>query len=158
MLSLLKDFKLSSLGVILIVISVISPQKILYEGTIYEGHAYLPKFLFGASLMGLQRNLFLLKYLFDFEYLKVTGFNFSLSNDPYGKWYPSLIRKNYGDLYKGIVISNAGHDFLLNLMFTRKFLKGKAASIEGEINDICNKNIKQNIELFSSIYSRKREK
>ena len=105
--------------------------------------------------MGLQRNLIIIRNIFSTEALVVKGFNFSLSSDPYKAWYPSLIRRNYGDLYKGIVISNSVHDLVLNLMFTRKFLQASPIHIEGEINHICNRSIIQNLNLFRRIYLRK---
>ena len=132
---------------------VISPQNIDFEGVIYNKHSSLPKFLFGASLMGLQRNLFILQRLYNIECLEITGFNFSLSNEPYNKWYPSLTKYNHGDFYKRIVISNSVHDLVLNLTFTRKILQGSDEIANGEIHDICNRRIEKNLELFKSIYS-----
>ena len=43
---------------------VISPLPVEYNGALYEPYRHLPKFLFGASLMGLQRNLIIIRNIF----------------------------------------------------------------------------------------------
>lgn len=133
--------------------TVISPRQIDQEHKRNEVFDHLPKFLLGASLMGLQRNLFIINRLYETKHLDVFGFDFSLSREPYSKWYPSLIKKKFGDLNSGIIFSNSMHDFLLNVMYTRKFLR-QNEYVNGEIRRICEQRAGEILYLFEKRYSR----
>ena len=136
-------------------VTVISPQHIKQDLQRHEIFDLIPRYCEKASLMGLQRSLFILTELYEFESVDVQGFNFSLTHNPYKNWYPSLITKNFsGDLNVGIVRSNVVHDFVLNLSFTNRLLS-KYGSINGEIRDILHRGVISNIEHFQGLYSRK---
>ena len=133
---------------------VFSPQPINYKSVSKEIFTILPKFPLSASLMGLQRILFILTYTFDIKNIYIDGFDFSLTEKPYKEWYPSLINDQYGNLKKGIFISNKVHDFVLNITFIRKLAKLSVTIIEGECVDIANRDILINISLFERLYGK----
>ena len=130
---------------------VVSPQPISFEGVL-NLQAILPKFPLSASLMGLQRSLLILNHVFEIANMRVEGFNFSLTSEPYKEWYPSLIKEQFGELKKGIYDSNKIHDFALNLIFTRKIIRSSSTTFEGEFVEIANKDIALNISLFENLY------
>jgi hypothetical protein len=130
---------------------VFSPQPISFEGVL-NLHAILPKFPLSASLMGLQRSLLILNHVFEITNMRVEGFNFSLTSEPYKEWYPSLIKQQFGELKKGIYDSNKIHDFALNLIFTRKLIRSSRTVFEGDFVDIAVNDIGLNINLFENLY------
>lgn len=133
---------------------VFSPQPINYKGVSSRVFSVLPKFPVSASLMGLQRILFILTHTFNVKLITVDGFNFSLADRPYNDWYPSLINQQYGDINKGIYHSNKVHDFVLNIIFVRMLAQLSSTLIEGECVDIANNDISENISLFEGLYGK----
>ena len=108
----------------------------------------IKKYPFKISPMGLQRSLIVLLKYYDFTNLVVLGFNFSLVDDPYKKWYPSLIKHNYGSFGKGLLTSNMYHDFLFNFMFVKKLKQSFGNKIYGSIDPYLEMPIGDVIELF----------
>ncbi|MDA7677015.1 hypothetical protein N8563_00685 [bacterium] len=131
---------------------VLARQPLNQSYTMNDGFNHIPDFPGGASLMGLQRNLFLLNYGFNLKSLHIIGYNFCLSRDPYASWYPSLISANWGGLRNGIVISSSIHDFLLNFMYTRKFISRKLFPITGDILDLVDLDISTVFKRFQNLY------
>tara|TARA_Y100000739_G_C20554806_1_gene440045 strand:- start:206 stop:1246 length:1041 start_codon:yes stop_codon:yes gene_type:complete len=136
---------------------VLAPQPLNQSFTNNDGFMHIPTFLAGASLMGLQRNLFLINYIFNIKSLHILGYNFSLSRNSYASWYPSLISSNWGGLRKGIVISSSNHDILLNFMYTRKFLNKKLFPITGDIHDLVDLDISTVFTMFQNLYKQDEE-
>ena len=125
----------------------ISPQDIESIGILKE--KLLENLLvapFGASPMGLQRALFVIKNKYAFEKLTITGFNLSLSKQPYHESYPSII-KTLGVQKDVILWSNAVHDFYYNFYLTRSLLNNDPR-IESNLQDITKKNPRDINDLF----------
>ncbi len=131
----------------------ISPQDIK-EINIHKDRIFskMPKGLFGASPMGLQRALLILKSKFIYQELSICGFDFSLSEEPYHDSYPSII-ETLGNQKDIILWSNSVHDFLYNFYLT-KIILNNDSRINGSLDDIIKMNPNDLIELFEDIYSR----
>lgn len=129
---------------------VIGPQDLNANYSRHPIFDQMPEYPSGASLMGLQRTLFILERLYEFGELAIQGFDFSLSENPYKSWYPSLIKKNYGTFSRGLIDSNATHDLILNVMYVRNFCK-RHPELTGKIRDISSSPVADIISQFESL-------
>lgn len=109
---------------------------------------------FGISPMGLQRILLSLPHIVDHEFLKIVGYNLSLSSNPYSTKYPSLIKANWGSERKGIFFSNMRHCFVFNFALTRRIIQDYPFKIEyNSLKGLIDKHFKYSLRKFISIYS-----
>jgi len=132
---------------------VLSPQYVGDSISPHTSFGAVPRFQFKIGLMGLQRSLVVLKQTFDIGRLEIQGYDFSLSHNAYASWYPSLIRKNYGNQKKGIVISSMYHDLLLNILFVRRFC-AENPWVEGLAPEIAKKQVSQLVDTFETTYGK----
>ena len=95
---------------------IISPQNI--EGTTKADKIFslFPSFGPFGSPMGLQRSLLVLNYYYNFEKIDLRGFNFSLTDQPYKDWYPSIMKEESEDFKRAIIQTNLRHDLVLNIL------------------------------------------
>lgn len=98
---------------------ILSPNRMGLANESAEGFASIPKFPFG-SFMGLQRALAILLSGWRFGRAELAGFDFSLSEEAYRPWYPSLILKQYRSHADAFKDTYRKHDFLLNFMYVRR--------------------------------------
>lgn len=132
---------------------VLSPKSI--KGTFVKRDRVFDNILTGpdgSSPMGLQRALVIIENKYNFTKLELKGFDFSLSQNPYHKSYPSLLEKlGKGGQKDAILWSNSVHDFIYNILLTRDILS-KNSDIKGKVREITQIRIEQVINLFESIY------
>ena len=101
---------------------IISPNKIENIQCNVENFKCIPKFPFGASLMGLQRAIMILCNKFNPKHIKAEGFDFQLGPNAYKKWYPSLFKsEGFSNQRQMILFATMKHDFILNYLFLKKF-------------------------------------
>lgn len=116
---------------------IFSPQRIEGVDTIWP-HDLFASLPFGSSLMGLQRALAIVNHYFDVSQLTVEGFDFSTSWKPYKKWYPTLMASDSSLIHEEILASNCKHDFLLNVLFCRRFVRHVEYPVSGKAFDLAN--------------------
>lgn len=111
----------------------------------------IPSYPFESGIMGLQRAMTIIIQNFDFESIEIVGFDLMLSKQPYNDWYPNLHTEtgfNYID--QAILYSNMQHDFLLNLMYTRKLYELLHGKIYGSLDEIFSMSNKDILDIFFS--------
>jgi len=132
---------------------IISPVSTDFGLSRDEVFDIIPRFPFKSSLMGLQRAMFILNHIYEIKCLEIVGYNFSLSEQPYQKWYPSMIEQNYGNFKLGLIHSNCRHDFMLNYLYTRKILD-RLGVVSGEVKLLCKLSSAEIMSRFEKIYSK----
>ena len=129
-------------------VKIFSPIKIGVKNENNNIFSTLKKYPLRVGPMGLGRSLAILKQYYTFQNIKMLGFDFSLGDNPYKSWYPSLIKKNYGDFNKGLILSNMYHDFLFNYLFIKTLVLQSNKKISGSIDNYVNMNVNQIIKRF----------
>ena len=127
---------------------IFSPNKIGLRNENNHGFQNIPIFPFRSSLMGLQRSIIILLTNFNIETLTLEGFNFSLSERPYQKWYPSLLKQHHGNFAKGFIHTNMIHDFLLNYLFVKKIVSSECYQVDGSVTKYTKMNTTKVLNIF----------
>jgi len=115
---------------------IISPHKMDIKSKniiVFDEKKILTAGTYGSP-MGLQRATLILCTLFEFDSLKLLGFNFQLEETTYLDWYPSKIKEVFGSFKEGLIISNYKHDFLYNIMYLKKIKNDLNMNISGGID------------------------
>ncbi len=100
--------------------TIFSPNRLDVTNENNKAFELIPKFPFRSSPMGLQRALTILLNQYHISKINVQGFDFSLSDDPYKPWYPSLRSgEGFRNVTQAVLHSNMNHDFLLNYLYTK---------------------------------------
>ena len=102
---------------------------------------------FNASPMGLQRTLAIIFNNYDVNTLKVIGADFELSTIRYEKWYP---RARLDMKENGFILTNMIHDFLFNILYTKKLKEEAGDKLFGSIDYYLSMPVGEIISLFDN--------
>ncbi len=135
------------------VAKVFSPNHLGFSNEDNEIFQTIPSFPFRSGPMGLQRALTIILHYYDFTRVDLIGYNFSLEHDSYKPWYPSRAKLiGQGSIIKGNQLAFLKHDFLLNVLYTKKLVDLSNNKISGSIDSYINRPISSIISLYEKIY------
>jgi hypothetical protein len=123
-----------------------SPNTLGLKNENNNAFKFIPKF-FKAGPMALQRTLAIIFNCYDVNSLRVIGADFELSTIRYEKWYP---RARLDMKENGFILTNMIHDFLFNILYTKKLKEEVDKKLFGSIDYYLNMPVKEIIGLFDN--------